>query len=228
MQWLPVCPLTTWCALFLALHRFALSPRSSHGPWHLGGPLMCDTTRNLPVLSYSIHGHFGQHSTGQRLGQVGSSRAPSELLKRCFYATRLISLRIVRSVKTDLMGDGANSTILVARVNKSDSGNYSCSISPDQFYTVFVHVLNGKWHCENSFHIYDIHKVLTSSVRTSIPSRRGGLVNKLLLIGLGHCRRAALPVAKFPPLRAHKSANLHSPGGCLQKYDYMVIPTSTV
>lgn len=63
------------------------------------------------------------------------------------------------SVKTDLMGTGANSTILVARVNKSDSGNYSCSISPDQFYTVTVHVLNGKWHFAISFHIYDIHKL---------------------------------------------------------------------
>lgn len=49
------------------------------------------------------------------------------------------------SVKTDLMGSGANSTLFVARVNKSDSGNYSCFIRPDQFYTVAVHVLNGKY-----------------------------------------------------------------------------------
>lgn len=42
------------------------------------------------------------------------------------------------------MEDGANSTLLVAKVNKSDSGNYSCSIGPNQYYTVTVHVLNGK------------------------------------------------------------------------------------
>jgi hypothetical protein len=48
------------------------------------------------------------------------------------------------SVKTDLMEIGANSTILVAKVNKTDSGNYSCSIGESQQYTVLVHVLNGK------------------------------------------------------------------------------------
>lgn len=39
---------------------------------------------------------------------------------------------------------GANSTILVAKVNKTDSGNYSCSIGESQQYTILVHVLNGK------------------------------------------------------------------------------------
>jgi len=48
------------------------------------------------------------------------------------------------SVKTDLMEIGANSTLLVAKVNKTDSGNYTCSIGEAQQYTVLVHVLNGK------------------------------------------------------------------------------------
>lgn len=48
------------------------------------------------------------------------------------------------SVKTDLMEIGANSTLLVAKVNKTDSGNYTCSIGESQQYTVLVHVLNGK------------------------------------------------------------------------------------
>lgn len=48
------------------------------------------------------------------------------------------------SVKTDLKDFGANSTLFVAKVNKSDSGNYTCSIGPNQYYTVTVHVLNGK------------------------------------------------------------------------------------
>ncbi|CRK97488.1 CLUMA_CG010877, isoform A [Clunio marinus] len=46
------------------------------------------------------------------------------------------------SVKTDLMEIGANSTLLVAKVNKTDSGNYTCSIGESQQYTVLVHVLN--------------------------------------------------------------------------------------
>ncbi|CAO1403675.1 unnamed protein product [Diamesa tonsa] len=45
-------------------------------------------------------------------------------------------------VKTDLMEIGANSTLFVAKVNKTDSGNYTCSIGEAQFYTVLVHVLN--------------------------------------------------------------------------------------
>jgi len=47
------------------------------------------------------------------------------------------------SVKTDLMEEGANSSLSVARVNKTDSGNYTCSISPTENATVTVHVLNG-------------------------------------------------------------------------------------
>ena len=40
---------------------------------------------------------------------------------------------------------GANSTLFVGKVNKTDSGNYTCSIGEAQFYTVLVHVLNGKF-----------------------------------------------------------------------------------
>ena len=47
------------------------------------------------------------------------------------------------SVKTDLMEEGANSSLSVARVNKTDSGNYTCSISSTEYATVTVHVLNG-------------------------------------------------------------------------------------
>ncbi|CAO1405030.1 unnamed protein product [Diamesa serratosioi] len=47
------------------------------------------------------------------------------------------------SVKTDLTEEGANSTLYVAKINKSDSGNYTCSVGPNAFTTT-VHVLNGK------------------------------------------------------------------------------------
>lgn len=42
------------------------------------------------------------------------------------------------------MDDGANSTLSMAKVRKSDSGNYTCSIGPNDFYTITIHVLNGK------------------------------------------------------------------------------------
>jgi hypothetical protein len=42
------------------------------------------------------------------------------------------------------MDDGANSSLAVARADKFDSGNYTCSISPTEFATVAVHVLNGE------------------------------------------------------------------------------------
>lgn len=48
------------------------------------------------------------------------------------------------SVKTDLKEDGAVSKLLVARVQKADSGNYTCSISPKDVAVVTVHVLNGE------------------------------------------------------------------------------------
>ncbi|XP_055914485.1 uncharacterized protein LOC129947811 [Eupeodes corollae] len=52
------------------------------------------------------------------------------------------------SVRTDLMEDGANSTLSIARVNKQDSGNYTCSISDSQDYTIIVHILKGESFAE--------------------------------------------------------------------------------
>lgn len=48
------------------------------------------------------------------------------------------------SVKTEILEKGANSTLFIAKVNKSDSGNYTCSINSSHEFTVSVHVLNGK------------------------------------------------------------------------------------
>jgi len=53
-------------------------------------------------------------------------------------------------VRTDFTEEGANSTLSVARINKSDSGNYTCSVGPTQVgpalsFTTTVHVLNGKF-----------------------------------------------------------------------------------
>lgn len=42
------------------------------------------------------------------------------------------------------MDDGANSTLSIAKVGKLDSGNYTCSIGPNDFYTITVHILHGK------------------------------------------------------------------------------------
>ncbi|KAJ8668784.1 hypothetical protein QAD02_000043 [Eretmocerus hayati] len=50
------------------------------------------------------------------------------------------------SVKTNLMEEGANSTLSIARVKPSDSGNYTCILATmtQQPATVHVHVLNGE------------------------------------------------------------------------------------
>lgn len=47
-------------------------------------------------------------------------------------------------MKTEILDKGANSTLFIAKVNKSDSGNYTCSINSSHEFTVSVHVLNGK------------------------------------------------------------------------------------
>lgn len=47
------------------------------------------------------------------------------------------------SVKTEAVDGGADSTLLVARLNSSDSGRYTCSVGTDLFAVVNVHVLNG-------------------------------------------------------------------------------------
>lgn len=52
------------------------------------------------------------------------------------------------SVKTDLMENGANSTLFIAKVRKSDTGNYTCSIGPNDFHTINVQVLNGKYSAQ--------------------------------------------------------------------------------
>lgn len=47
------------------------------------------------------------------------------------------------------MEDGANSTLSIAKVGKRDSGNYTCFIQmndgPNEFYTITVHILHGKF-----------------------------------------------------------------------------------
>ncbi|XP_031621554.1 uncharacterized protein LOC116339674 [Contarinia nasturtii] len=48
------------------------------------------------------------------------------------------------SVKTDLMENGANSTLFIAKVRKTDTGNYTCSIGPNDFHTIYVQILNGE------------------------------------------------------------------------------------
>lgn len=44
------------------------------------------------------------------------------------------------------MENGANSTLFIAKVRKTDTGNYTCSIGPNDFYTINVQVLNGKFY----------------------------------------------------------------------------------
>lgn len=54
-------------------------------------------------------------------------------------------LLLPRSVRSEFREDGAESVLNVARVDKADSGNYTCAISPNQRTTVLVHVLDGEY-----------------------------------------------------------------------------------
>lgn len=54
-------------------------------------------------------------------------------------------MNVCYSVKSELREDGAESVLNVARVDKADSGNYTCAISAAQRTTVMVHVLDGKF-----------------------------------------------------------------------------------
>lgn len=84
-----------------------------------------------------------------------SSRTPIHVLIRFFLHFYAFSLC---SVKTDLMESGANSTLFIAKVRKTDTGNYTCSIGPNDFYTINVQVLNGNLPAFffNSFSFYPL------------------------------------------------------------------------
>lgn len=55
----------------------------------------------------------------------------------------ILFLSTFYSVRTDLMENGANSTLSIAKVRKTDSGKYSCSVGPNDSHTINVQVLNG-------------------------------------------------------------------------------------
>ncbi|XP_063709038.1 uncharacterized protein LOC134837585 [Culicoides brevitarsis] len=93
---------------------------------------------------------------------------------------RLLNDDIVRggiSVKTNLSDEGANSTLFVARVNKSDSGNYTCTIGPTLSFTTNVHVLNeslaelyhGNAYSSTNFSFKTITSTVTSLAITTAP-----------------------------------------------------------
>ncbi|XP_049809934.1 uncharacterized protein LOC126252963 [Schistocerca nitens] len=78
------------------------------------------------------------------------------------------------SVRTDLTPAGAHSSLLVARVSSGDAGNYTCAVSPSEFATVTVHVLDGERPAE--LHLGHSQRVSTG----------GGLLLLLALV-LGIC-----------------------------------------
>ncbi|KAL5292903.1 hypothetical protein ACFFRR_011582 [Megaselia abdita] len=84
------------------------------------------------------------------------------------------------SVKTELTENGnstgANSTLFIAKISKSDSGNYSCSINSTHIYTINVHILNGESFAE-------LHHGNYSS---SIIGGSSNKINLLLLVYLFH------------------------------------------
>lgn len=70
-----------------------------------------------------------------------------------------VSVPLFCSVKTDLMENGANSTLFIAKVRKTDTGNYTCSIGQNDFYTINVHILSG-----NLFMLYEFSRILFETI----------------------------------------------------------------
>lgn len=111
------------------------------------------------------------------------NRASSTIMQRREYSSDLVWSRgNMCSVKTEIMEKGANSTLFIAKINKSDSGNYTCSINSSHEFTVLVHVLNGKqrrksttnqlWQCAmfivispNAFQIININIYIRFELR---------------------------------------------------------------
>ena len=79
------------------------------------------------------------------------------------------------SVKTNLMEEGANSTLSIARVGPADSGNYTCHLTtmPNQPATVHVHVLNES--------LAELHHGSTDGVGTNSVARSLLLLLSILL-----------------------------------------------
>lgn len=63
-----------------------------------------------------------------------------------------LSFCLFNSVKTEILEKGANSSLFIAKIDKLDSGNYTCSINASHSYTVSVHVLNGKRKLSTALH----------------------------------------------------------------------------
>lgn len=83
-----------------------------------------------------------------------------------------------KSVKTDLMENGANSILSIAKVNKSDSGNYTCSIGVNRLFTTNVHVLNGELIKKIDFNFFlTFEKFILVSEESLAELYHGGTIN---------------------------------------------------
>lgn len=109
-----------------------------------------------PEFEKTFFSHFSSVLTFANLENLhiplmSSTRIP-------FSNTRLKFSLKIRSVRTDFNEEGANSTLSVARINKSDSGNYTCSVGQILSFTTSVHVLNGRnmlWIFTTLWHNYE-------------------------------------------------------------------------
>ncbi|KAH0955295.1 hypothetical protein HN011_002645, partial [Eciton burchellii] len=88
------------------------------------------------------------------------------------------------SVKTDLMEEGANSTLSIAKVGPTDSGNYTCQLTtmPEQPATIHVHVLNGE-------SLAELHHSSARDGRANVTSSPLFLFLAVVLVRSGHVLR---------------------------------------
>ncbi|KAJ9585435.1 hypothetical protein L9F63_002782, partial [Diploptera punctata] len=96
---------------------------------------------------HALHDKFYEMESTIQLSCIVRHVAMTSSVVSWLHGDRMLNYDTTRggiSVKTDLMEEGANSSLSVVRVNKTDSGNYTCAISQTEFATVTVHVLSGE------------------------------------------------------------------------------------
>ncbi|XP_049836254.1 uncharacterized protein LOC126281380 isoform X1 [Schistocerca gregaria] len=122
---------------------------STHPPRAAQSYLLVQTPEVMIVdeQGHQVHDKFYEAESTIQLSCLVRHVSMTSSVVTWLHGDRVLNYDTTRggiSVRTDLTNEGANSSLSVARVDKADSGNYTCSISTTEFATVAVHILNGE------------------------------------------------------------------------------------
>ncbi|XP_052758415.1 uncharacterized protein LOC113510740 isoform X2 [Galleria mellonella] len=103
------------------------------------------------------------------------------------------------SVKTEQVAGGADSLLRLARVNTSDSGNYTCAVRGARSHTVSVHVLNeslAELHAGTRSHQQPSLSTVTTLLIVLIITERSSLLKTVILFAALACTLTAQSLIK--------------------------------